>query len=497
MTFTLFLHTFVCCKPVNYQSSTKADSESRKNLKALDFPVTKVAEGIVDLWEQSTIHRTEDFGAAFELLDLSLEKESKLPRFMTWYQEHEFADLLKSELSKKDTDIKNIFSRGSDKIIDGFNEDFITKIMNNESVSISRIPSVPNFVSEIFDLKRKLVGFPFRENFSHETEMTALVTYSPAFVRHFFKFFNVFNSNQGSTCSENFLNIILSDKRKNFSRCMIEFPHDAAVAKAVFLPEKKDGKSKFLDIYDLSARSFFEIAKQKEAKWIKKSQEKISDLIDKGEIYYFTDKNNVRHAMPAFHIISKTIPKWMWVSIMFRSINAAKKNELFPYKDKKPWSNYSVCVTSTFEERDPDLDIFMNSSIDGDFLPDGISSIQELDTRIKKLVDQPIEDLVKTTSTLRKNHKALFAANFMMRKFHGSRQYRKRLGDNHLYGSSWCSNPYIEGEAPATNCIGCHAKLDEVHKVDNQQSFDSDFSTQHNRITELILETLKKYGIEP
>ncbi len=113
----------------------------------------------------------------------------------------------------------------------------------------------------------------------------------------------------------------------------------------------------------------------------------------------------LRYQLTAMHIITKDVRDWMWISLIWSPDPQSNLGaDRPPYLAQlKPWDNYKMCVTSGFDENDPNP----GQSFQGD-LPDLAASLNKIHS----------------------------------------------LAGPHTF----CSNPFIErGKGNGrTNCIGCH-----------------------------------------
>ncbi|MCP4443930.1 MAG: hypothetical protein GY811_01110 [Myxococcales bacterium] len=124
------------------------------------------------------------------------------------------------------------------------------------------------------------------------------------------------------------------------------------------------------------------------------------------EIYTIERPNGNRYRLTSFHIMTKELDHWQWITLWWSDTPDSDFGEDRPALIEDlggAWSNYKMCTATAFDEGDPD--------------PSG--GYSEMAPSLAAALEQVHEG---------------------------------------VGGPSWCSNPYLE-KGPgnmATNCIGCH-----------------------------------------
>jgi hypothetical protein len=188
-----------------------------------------------------------------------------------------------------------------------------------------------------------------------------------------------------------------TSRAPEWSTCLESpFTADSVVVKAAFRRAQFEER---LPVYDFSAEGLAKRLGTEDVSW-----ESPDGDADPGPdaIYTLELPGGERYRLAGLHIMTKELDHWMWISLFWSPHPNEDFGEDRPASLTGPWSNYGMCVVTSFDEGDAD--------------PTG------------GYTDKP---------SLARALAAVHAG---------------------VGGPSWCSNPYIErGRRNAgTNCIGCH-----------------------------------------
>ncbi|SFF88179.1 hypothetical protein SAMN05518801_102413 [Novosphingobium sp. CF614] len=189
-----------------------------------------------------------------------------------------------------------------------------------------------------------------------------------------------------------------------FSPCLTEFPRSAVMVKAQWTPEDFANAAHVTDSNRMG--NLFN-----EPRWGRGTPAPF----DAKKMYTIETKEGHKWGLRSIHFSTKDTREWVWITLWWDPQPNTDFGQDRPASISGVWANYKMCVTSSFNERDP----------------------------------QPWQSFTASApllaGALKANYSALAAAN------------TAAGGDpNHL--TTWCSNPNVEvhPQNHKTNCIGCH-----------------------------------------
>ena len=223
----------------------------------------------------------------------------------------------------------------------------------------------------------------------------------------------------------------------NFSHCIKEFPRDAVMVKTAWI-DLEDGVA----VHDTSPAGMTSVIN--EGTWpggqLHPSAPKIAKPTP-GSIYTNETEEGRRFGLAAIHFVTKDVREWVWVSLWWSPDPASDFGADRPAGIAKHnsgvWSNYKMCVASSFDEGDPQP--WSHYSGKQDTLGRSIrATFEAIQAHVSKGITGNIIiglDDAKLPATAR----GPWAAP-------------------HNKVTTWCSNPFVEMHAGngRTSCIGCH-----------------------------------------
>lgn len=193
-----------------------------------------------------------------------------------------------------------------------------------------------------------------------------------------------------------------------FSHCIDEFPRSAVMVKTEWIEFDQGGRDN-----DTSAGAMRTLLGQNDRAWPMPRTVPLNER----NIYSVRATDGSTYALRSIHFSTKDTREWTWISLWWsprpnEDFGADRPASLARYNDRV-WSNYKMCVTTAFEEKDP-------------------APWRAFETSHPTLA-----------AALKSTHEALAAQT-------EAAPYDRV--------TSWCSNPNIENHInnQKTNCIGCH-----------------------------------------
>jgi hypothetical protein len=300
---------------------------------------------------------------------------------------------------------------------------------------------------------------------------TGFTLFSPSFVKH------VLSQSKGlMNCeadhAKKFRPETPPPSLTQFSPCITEFPSSGVMVKALWTDESVPNAAH--DTSETAMGALFGQPSWPAAK---------SVPFDSSKMYSIETREGTKFGLRSIHFSTKDTREWIWVSLWWDPKPNSDFGEDRPASITGVWANYKMCVTSSFNERDP---------------------------APWKSFETSAPDLAKS---IKANYNQLDAAN------------REAGGDpGHL--TTWCSNPNVETHPHNnnTNCIGCHqyagswnqvsgalTEFDQTFQVNDpnfpqqgrdryRKTFLSDFGwglALYEGIPARIRNFRKRYGIAP
>lgn len=350
--------------------------------------------------------------------------QQKIPNWQTWYSATEYGRILKKALERLTPE--ELAARAP------LSEALIIEVM--EEMGDERNVLDQNALAKRI---RAINNAPEGAAGGHFEAVRGFTIFSPEMVIHFLKNYHHLERCNAFYVSENFPAEYVAPNPDNFAPCLDEeFPENAVMVKTVW--ESSDFPSYKSDLKTL--KNTF-----KSGQWPESGSVDPSTLSDQ-DIYSIVDPNGRRHYLNAIHVSTKEVREWVWASFWWsedpdQDFGMDRPNSVSAHYPG--FANYKMCVATDFYEGDSDV---------GSGLPMGLAKVLEF------------------TATGMKNASGL------------QRGLTKADRQRDL---TWCANPYLEGNFPLTNCIGCHQaaplrmETPMVGKVRN--NFPADFPMAYSR----------------
>lgn len=263
--------------------------------------------------------------------------------------------------------------------------------------------------------------------------------FSPSFVEH------VLREARGiDECSPD---VATADKEPpgadQFSWCMDEFPRSAVMIKTVWRKLSLGASDN-----DTGATALTKMMKVGTWPGVGNSEEQPPLAHpDRSKIYTNITRDGTEWALNSIHFVTKDVREWVWVSLWWdpepnTDFGADRPASIASFNNGV-WSNYKMCVNSSFAEKDP-----------APWTP-YTGTQASLGDSIKAVYDAIADQLANGASS----RPAEFTA------FFGPMAQPLHLADGlgpwaapHNEQTSWCSNPNVEMHPGngRTSCMGCH-----------------------------------------
>lgn len=189
-----------------------------------------------------------------------------------------------------------------------------------------------------------------------------------------------------------------------FSPCMTEFPTSAVMVKALWSDESQPNVA-----HDTTASGLTALFGQ--SAWPAGK----NVPFDASKMYTVETKEGTKFGLRSIHFSTKDVREWIWISLWWDPEPNTDFGADRPASIKGVWANYKMCVTTSFNERDP-------------------APWKSYEASAPSLA-----------AALKANYDSLAAANI-------------KAGNDPNHLTTWCTNPNIEVQENnnVTNCIGCH-----------------------------------------
>lgn len=343
---------------------------------------------------------------------------SKIPAWMTWYEEQDIAQLYRELLSKQT-------SRGGASTPGqvSANVDAVLKQhpLKDLQTSLSSV--------RLGKVLRQFT-FPGMPGLApNRRPATGVIYYNTAYVRHLLENAEtIVNCDPSAFPKLNFPGLFQAaeligidrlpsqrlplDPQNRWALCMDhEMPPDAIMIKANWTPVSKyDSGNPYVDEHriDTSAKMASTLSAYPSGTWIEIPWDE--DARAKGGIkaagFRVTDEKGKEWELRGMHVVKKSLRTWMWTTIFEAGgeWNWGADKPVALTQEWAPFVHYGMCTVSNFRESDP----MPWAAYDGK--------------------DEHLQSLADTIRAVAR----------VMR------------------GAQWCSNPYIETNLAFGNCIGCH-----------------------------------------
>lgn len=346
-------------------------------------------------------------GEAF--MDLSSNQPLTIPLWQTWYEVNEFQEVFEILYWDKLNDSQRAAGEAPVHLVEE------AMAQHHEKKLLKKWTKPLSDGRTRFE---KLLG-----QLSGPQEISALngvsgrghTLYSPGLIKHF-----LLNYAKVKECRGMPPDFTTGNTDQDFATCMnAPFPEDAVAIKATW-----NTVTSGLATFDTTAHGMAQTLSQPKPTW--KPSNTADTLVFPGaeQIYtsntFVDDQRSPAFSLTGLHVLTKDIAEWMWVSLWWSTTPDQDFGEDRPviFKNLGPvgaeavWDNYKMCVTSTFDEGDPDMKRRLNG-LKADALPPAH--------------DTSLDAALLTTAYYTQPH-------------------------------TFCSNPYIESTpgVARTNCIGCH-----------------------------------------
>jgi hypothetical protein len=344
---------------------------------------------------------------------------SKIPAWMTWYEEQDIAQLARELLSKQTRVKERTTPADVNANVDAVLKEHPFKDLQT-SLSSVRLGKV-----------LRQFTFPGMPSLGpNRRPATGVIYYNTAYVRHLLE-----NAERiahcdlsafpklglpGSTQAADLIGIdplplqlLPSDPQNRWALCMDhEMPPDAIMIKVNWTPViKYDSRGNpYVDEHtiDTSARMASTLSDLPSGRWIEIPWDEDARATggSKAAGFRVTDEQGKEWELRGMHVVKKNLRTWMWTTVFEAGGEwnwGADKPETLT-QQWAPFVHYGMCTVSSFRESDPTP----------------WAAYEGKDQHLQSLAD-----------TIR-------AVSRVMR------------------GAQWCSNPYIETNLAFGNCIGCH-----------------------------------------
>lgn len=278
---------------------------------------------------------------------------------------------------------------------------------------------------------------PLRQNATVSTDIggQGRTMFSPSFVKHM-----MVSAKEVENCG--FAGIkptTPAPSPTNFSHCIQEFPRNAVMIKTSW-KELSTG----IAVHDNSAAA--QAAVIGEGTWPganhpTPTKRPPTVVPTKNQIYTNETREGRQFGLVGIHLVTKDVREWVWVSLWWspeatRDFGADRPSSIAQFNGGV-WSNYKMCVNSSFDEGDPQpwSHYTGNQATLGDSIKSTYDTIQ---SHVTNGIAGPII-LGIPDNVLPATARGPWAAP-------------------HNKNTSWCSNPFVEVQRGngRTSCIGCH-----------------------------------------
>lgn len=341
---------------------------------------------------------------------------SKIPAWMTWYEEEDVAQLYRELLNKHGANRRDVTTNVDAVLKEHRYKDLQTSLTAARLGKVLRqftFPGIPG------------LG-PNRK------PATGVIYYNTAFVRHLlenadtiarcdpsafprlsFPGSSILGSSPTVSIGIDLLPSLPTDPQNQWALCMDhEMPSDAMMLKVNWVQVVKydSANNAYVNEHeiDTSAKMASKLSSLPSGQWIEIPWDENSRTNGgiKADGFRVTDEKGKEWELRGMHIVRKNVRTWMWTTIFEAggkwNWGADKPDALA--QQWSPLGNYGMCTVSDFRENDP--------------AP--WSRYEGKDEHLQSLAD-----VIKAVATV-------------------------------MNGAQWCSNPYIETNMAFGNCVGCH-----------------------------------------
>jgi hypothetical protein len=372
---------------------------------------------------------------------------SKIPAWMTWYEEQDIAQLYRELISKQNSATTPSEVRAN---VDAVLKEHPFKDLQT-SLSSARLGKV-----------LRQFTFPGSPSLGpNRKPATGVIYYNTAYVRHLLEnaeriarcyasafpklSFPGFSTGESIGIDRLPLDLLPTDQNNRWALCMDhEMPPDAIMIKVNWTPVIKYDSigNGYVDEHaiDTSASMASTLSSLPSGRWIEIPWDE--DSRAKGGIkaagFRVTDEKGKEWELRGMHIVKKNLRTWMWTSIFEAGGKwnwGADKPEALT-QQWSPFVHYGMCTVSNFRESDP-------------------APWVAYDRKEEHL--QSLADAIRAVAKV-------------------------------MQGAQWCSNPYIETNMAFGNCIGCHQGSTETFLPTTV--FEAAVKPANETLDRLIPETL-------
>ena len=344
-----------------------------------------------------------------------------VPLWQTWYEGRG------SEVGKSNDELTGLITSFFEKLKKNPSADLATtadQALNEQAMKdLAQSVTVQNMTAVL----RQNAGIPTKFGGQGTT------LFSPSFVKHM-----MVMARQVENCSHKGITPATQPPSPdNFSHCIKEFPRDAVMVKTAWI-DLEDGVA----VHDTSPAGMTAVIN--EGTWPGGSFHPATPKTVKpapGTIYTNETEEGRQFGLAAIHLVTKDVREWVWVSLWWSpdpasDFGADRPDGIAKYNGGV-WSNYKMCVVSSFDEGD--LQPWSHYSGKQETLGRSIrATFDAIQAHVTKGVTGNIIIGVDD-ATLPASARGPWAAP-------------------HNRVTSWCSNPFVEAHSGngRTSCIGCH-----------------------------------------
>tara|TARA_B100001094_G_scaffold318429_1_gene361990 strand:+ start:558 stop:1931 length:1374 start_codon:yes stop_codon:yes gene_type:complete len=253
----------------------------------------------------------------------------KIPLFMTWYTEKEFAQL-----------IKFLYDEYGDSIAGrpGFSRDQIKK-------AIATVFSGRRTDSR--DVSHDDVG---AAGSVHEDK--AKMAFSPSMVEHYLLFANEIRKCDPQLDDVNWVLRKKNGTSRTFSGCMSkEFPSTAVMIKTQW--QKISDDRLITTDFRTDEKTMEELfSPTSNTDVMSGSEIEVPGVMENDKIFAIQDVKGEWYGLLALHVSTKEIDEWVWTTFWWSSTPNSDFGADRPQKIQNGWQNYKMCAATTFIEGD-------------------------------------------------------------------------------------------------------------------------------------------------
>ena len=259
-----------------------------------------------------------------------------VPLWQTWYEGRG------SEVGKSNDELTGLITSFFEKLKKNPSADLATtadQALNEQAMKdLAQSVTVQNMTAVL----RQNAGIPTKFGGQGTT------LFSPSFVKHM-----MVMARQVENCSHKGITPATQPPSPdNFSHCIKEFPRDAVMVKTAWI-DLEDGVA----VHDTSPAGMTAVIN--EGTWPGGSFHPATPKTVKpapGTIYTNETEEGRQFGLAAIHLVTKDVREWVWVSLWWSpdpasDFGADRPDGIAKYNGGV-WSNYKMCVVSSFDEGD-------------------------------------------------------------------------------------------------------------------------------------------------